>query len=162
MTMPDQTVGQPCSHDDMPQHVAIIMDGNGRWAAERELSRSEGHRHGVESVRGVVRAAIEMGLVRSDGDETKVRIRAINTGALVEAVVAFGARHTEAGEFTKRAYLNGNLDLAQAEAIADLIGSGTRQAWAHGCAEREGRGCGQGAQIHCRLADRPRERFCAC
>ena len=62
MTMPDQTVGQPCSHDDMPQHVAIIMDGNGRWAAERELSRSEGHRHGVESVRGVVRAAIEMGL----------------------------------------------------------------------------------------------------
>ncbi|MCG8449941.1 MAG: isoprenyl transferase [Pirellulales bacterium] len=46
----------------MPQHVAIIMDGNGRWAAERELSRSEGHRHGVESVRGVVRAAIEMGL----------------------------------------------------------------------------------------------------
>lgn len=46
----------------MPQHVAIIMDGNGRWAAERELSRSEGHKHGVESVRGVVRAAIDMEL----------------------------------------------------------------------------------------------------
>jgi len=46
----------------MPQHVAIIMDGNGRWAAERGLSRSEGHKHGVESVRAVVRAAIEMKL----------------------------------------------------------------------------------------------------
>jgi undecaprenyl diphosphate synthase len=41
-------------------HVAIIMDGNGRWAAERGLPRSEGHRHGVESVRNVVQAAIEL------------------------------------------------------------------------------------------------------
>lgn len=62
MTMPDQTAGQPSTHKDMPHHVAIIMDGNGRWAAERDLSRSEGHRHGVESVRGVVRAAIELEL----------------------------------------------------------------------------------------------------
>ena len=38
------------------------MDGNGRWAAERGLSRSEGHKYGVESVRAVVRAAIEMKL----------------------------------------------------------------------------------------------------
>ncbi len=60
--MLNQTVEQPSIDDDMPEHVAIIMDGNGRWAAERELSRSEGHRHGVESVRNVVRAAIELGL----------------------------------------------------------------------------------------------------
>ncbi len=46
----------------MLEHVAIIMDGNGRWAAERGLSRSEGHKHGLESVRVVVRAAIEMAL----------------------------------------------------------------------------------------------------
>jgi len=46
----------------MPRHIAIVMDGNGRWAAERELSRSEGHKHGVESVRRVVRAAIELDL----------------------------------------------------------------------------------------------------
>ena len=44
----------------MPRHIAIIMDGNGRWAGERGLPRSEGHRHGVESVRNVVQAAIEL------------------------------------------------------------------------------------------------------
>jgi tRNA modification GTPase len=47
---------------------------------------------------------------------------------LVEAVVELGARRAEPGEFTKRAFLNDKLDLAQAEAIADLIGSGTAQA----------------------------------
>ena len=43
-------------------HVAIIMDGNGRWAAERGLARVEGHRQGVESVRRVVEAAMELGI----------------------------------------------------------------------------------------------------
>ena len=43
-------------------HVAIIMDGNGRWAKQRHLPRVEGHRHGVESVRAVVRAAGEAGV----------------------------------------------------------------------------------------------------
>ena len=47
---------------------------------------------------------------------------------LVDAAIEFGARLAEPGEFTKRAFLNGKLDLAQAEAIADLIGSGTAQA----------------------------------
>ena len=46
----------------MPTHVAIIMDGNGRWAKQRHLPRVEGHRHGVESVRAVVRAAGEAGV----------------------------------------------------------------------------------------------------
>lgn len=45
-----------------PTHVAIIMDGNGRWALSRGLPRLEGHRRGVEAVRGVVRAATEIGL----------------------------------------------------------------------------------------------------
>jgi undecaprenyl diphosphate synthase len=44
------------------RHVAIIMDGNGRWAAERGLPRAEGHRQGVESVRRTVKAAIELGV----------------------------------------------------------------------------------------------------
>jgi undecaprenyl diphosphate synthase len=43
-------------------HVAIIMDGNGRWAAERSLPRVEGHRQGVESVRRAVEAAMEQGI----------------------------------------------------------------------------------------------------
>src|SRR4029079_904195 len=46
----------------LPAHVAIIMDGNGRWARQRSLPRVEGHRNGVESVRAVVRAAGEAGV----------------------------------------------------------------------------------------------------
>ncbi len=45
-----------------PQHVAIIMDGNGRWASRRGLPRFEGHRRGVEAVRRSVRASIELGI----------------------------------------------------------------------------------------------------
>lgn len=47
---------------EMPRHIAIIMDGNGRWAAERGYPRGEGHRRGVEAVRRTVKAAIELGL----------------------------------------------------------------------------------------------------
>ena len=46
----------------MPEHIAIIMDGNGRWASERGLTRSEGHKKGVETVRETVRAAIDLEL----------------------------------------------------------------------------------------------------
>ncbi len=60
MTNSEHEGSQTANDDVVPEHVAIIMDGNGRWAAERGLSRSEGHKHGVESVRAVVRAAIEM------------------------------------------------------------------------------------------------------
>ncbi len=45
-----------------PRHVAIIMDGNGRWAKARGLPRTEGHRRGVEAVRRSVDAAIEIGI----------------------------------------------------------------------------------------------------
>jgi len=43
-------------------HVAILLDGNGRWAACRGLARSEGHRAGVEAVRRIVKAAPSMGI----------------------------------------------------------------------------------------------------
>src|SRR5436309_705262 len=52
----------PLARAMLPTHVAIIMDGNGRWAKQRHLPRVEGHRHGVESVRAVVRAAGEVGV----------------------------------------------------------------------------------------------------
>ncbi|HTD65302.1 MAG TPA: isoprenyl transferase [Candidatus Limnocylindria bacterium] len=52
----------PQARATLPTHVAIIMDGNGRWAKERGLPRVEGHRNGVESVRAVVRAAGEVGI----------------------------------------------------------------------------------------------------
>src|ERR1700741_4397630 len=46
----------------VPRHVAIIMDGNGRWASARGLPRSEGHRRGVEALRRTVRAAGDLGI----------------------------------------------------------------------------------------------------
>jgi len=47
---------------DVPRHVAIIMDGNGRWAKQRRLPRVAGHRKGVEAVRTTIRACIERGV----------------------------------------------------------------------------------------------------
>src|ERR1041384_7670271 len=52
----------PQAKATMPTHVAIIMDGNGRWAKQRHLPRVEGHRNGVESVRAIVRASGEAGI----------------------------------------------------------------------------------------------------
>ena len=52
----------PLSAFATPRHVAIIMDGNGRWAAARKLPRGEGHRRGVEALRKTVRAAGEIGI----------------------------------------------------------------------------------------------------
>ena len=46
----------------LPRHVAIIMDGNGRWARKRHLPREAGHVAGVAAVREVVRAAVDLGL----------------------------------------------------------------------------------------------------
>jgi len=49
-------------HGDLPRHVAIILDGNGRWAAGRRLPRIAGHRRGAEAVRETVRACAERGV----------------------------------------------------------------------------------------------------
>ena len=48
--------------DRLPRHIAIIMDGNGRWAKARNMERSYGHRYGVDAVRTVTEAASELGL----------------------------------------------------------------------------------------------------
>jgi undecaprenyl diphosphate synthase len=48
--------------DRLPRHIAIIMDGNGRWAAERHLPRVEGHRAGIDAVRDVVEASARIGI----------------------------------------------------------------------------------------------------
>jgi len=49
-------------HADVPRHVAIIMDGNGRWAKQRRLPRVAGHKRGVEAVRAIVKACAERGV----------------------------------------------------------------------------------------------------
>lgn len=53
---------QPTGGNAVPRHVAIIMDGNGRWAAKRSLPRAAGHRAGAEAVRKTLRAAAEAGV----------------------------------------------------------------------------------------------------
>jgi undecaprenyl diphosphate synthase len=53
---------QPIQLDALPRHVAIIMDGNGRWAEARGTSRLAGHREGLESVREIVRASRRIGI----------------------------------------------------------------------------------------------------
>jgi undecaprenyl diphosphate synthase len=55
------TAGIP-PHGEVPRHVAIIMDGNGRWAKRRHLPRFAGHKRGVEAVREVVKACAERGV----------------------------------------------------------------------------------------------------
>src|SRR6267142_1231741 len=52
----------PEAKASLPRHVAIIMDGNGRWAKERHLPRIEGHRAGAESARTIIRTSGELGI----------------------------------------------------------------------------------------------------
>ena len=59
---PDETLARQVNFDHLPAHIAIIMDGNGRWAAQRHLPRVEGHRAGIESVRDVVETSARLGI----------------------------------------------------------------------------------------------------
>ena len=86
----------------LPEHIAIIMDGNGRWAEQRGLDRVYGHKQGVDTVKSVVEASGEIGLKyltlytfsienwnrpKAEVDALKVRVKVIgNTGDLPEEV----------------------------------------------------------------------------
>src|SRR5215204_2879594 len=59
---PDEALARQVNFEQLPAHVAIIMDGNGRWAAQRHLPRVEGHRAGIDSVRDVVEASARLGI----------------------------------------------------------------------------------------------------
>ena len=59
---PDETLAHQLNFEQLPAHVAIIMDGNGRWAAQRHLPRVEGHRAGIDSVRDVVETSARLGI----------------------------------------------------------------------------------------------------
>jgi undecaprenyl diphosphate synthase len=59
---PDETLARQVTVDRLPAHIAIIMDGNGRWAAQRHLPRVEGHRAGTEAVRDTVETAARLGI----------------------------------------------------------------------------------------------------
>jgi undecaprenyl diphosphate synthase len=59
---PDERLAREINFEQLPAHVAIIMDGNGRWAAQRHLPRVEGHRAGIDSVRDVVESSARLGI----------------------------------------------------------------------------------------------------
>src|SRR5580765_4148409 len=59
---PDEGLAREVNFEALPSHIAIIMDGNGRWAAQRHLPRVEGHRAGIESVRDVVETSARLGI----------------------------------------------------------------------------------------------------
>jgi undecaprenyl diphosphate synthase len=61
MSHPSTTQQVP-AQGDVPRHVAIIMDGNGRWAKRRHLPRFAGHKRGVEAVRATVKACVDRGI----------------------------------------------------------------------------------------------------
>src|SRR5688572_33438452 len=59
---PEEALARKVNFERLPQHVAVIMDGNGRWAAQRHLPRVEGHRAGIDSVRDIVESSARLGI----------------------------------------------------------------------------------------------------
>ena len=59
---PDEALARQINFEQLPAHIAIIMDGNGRWAAQRHLPRVEGHRAGIDAVRDVVETSARLGI----------------------------------------------------------------------------------------------------
>src|ERR671921_344505 len=57
----EESLARQVNFDRLPAHIAVIMDGNGRWAAQRHLPRVEGHRAGIEAVRDTVETAARLG-----------------------------------------------------------------------------------------------------
>jgi undecaprenyl diphosphate synthase len=62
MNQIEHTIRRGKQEGRFPRHVALIMDGNGRWAKKRMLPRSAGHRQGVEALRRTIRAAGDLGI----------------------------------------------------------------------------------------------------
>ncbi|HVL66265.1 MAG TPA: isoprenyl transferase [Vicinamibacterales bacterium] len=58
----EETLARQVNFERLPQHVAVIMDGNGRWAAQRHLPRVEGHRAGIDAVRDIVESSARLGI----------------------------------------------------------------------------------------------------
>jgi len=92
------TLGRIRVNGAVPRHVAIIMDGNGRWARERMMPRPFGHRSGMKAVRDVVEGAIEVGLevlsLFAFSQENWQR-PATEVGALMSLLEEYIARETE-------------------------------------------------------------------
>ena len=119
-------------HGGIPRHVAIIMDGNGRWATERHLPRTLGHREGVKAVREVVEGSLASGvevLTLYAFSEENWRRPAVEIGALMGLLEEYIARETaELRQQGVEVHVIGDLARlppAKREAVDQLV-SGTR------------------------------------
>jgi undecaprenyl diphosphate synthase len=111
----------------LPKHIAIIMDGNGRWAKERGKLRVFGHKNGVVSVRDVVEASAEIGVeyvtLYTFSSENWNRPR-LEVAAIMELMIA--TIHKEIGTFMKnniRLNAIGDLELLPDKARTELLGA---------------------------------------
>ncbi|MEJ6559758.1 MAG: isoprenyl transferase [Akkermansiaceae bacterium] len=114
----------PEASDSVPRHIAVIMDGNGRWAKERGLPRKEGHQAGAEAVREAVDACAEMGVKyltlyafsSENWDRPKAEVGALM--ALLERFLKTKAR--EIGKQNVRLKAIGRLDMLPARTRKSL------------------------------------------
>ena len=58
----EEALARQVNFERLPRHIAVIMDGNGRWAAQRHLPRVEGHRAGIDAVRDIVESSARLGV----------------------------------------------------------------------------------------------------
>lgn len=111
----------------LPQHIAIIMDGNGRWAKGKGKLRVFGHRNGVQSVRDVVEGAAELGIkyitLYTFSSENWSRPK-LEVSAIMELMIS--TIHKEINNFMKnniRLNAIGDLEMLPGKAHAELIGA---------------------------------------
>ena len=96
---PEEALARQVNFERLPRHIAVIMDGNGRWAAQRHLPRVEGHRAGIESVRDVVEGSARLGIevltlyAFSVENWKRPRDRSLDADDAAEAVPAARAEH---------------------------------------------------------------------
>ncbi len=128
----DPLVDQLKANGRIPRHVAIIMDGNGRWATERHMPRTLGHREGMKAVREAVEGCIECGievLTLYAFSEENWRRPAIEIGALMGLLEEYIAKETaELRQQGVEVHVIGDLAKlpgAKREAVDQLI-AGTR------------------------------------
>ena len=85
-------------NNDLPEHIGIIMDGNGRWAKQRNLPRSEGHKKGVQSVKKIVEATIKLNInyltLYTFSTENQFRPK-LEVSLLLDLLVTFLTNHLD-------------------------------------------------------------------
>ena len=80
---PDIALARQVDFERLPSHVAIIMDGNGRWAAKRHLPRVDGHQAGIEAVRATVETSARHGMLWYEFDISWITLKILKSVGLV-------------------------------------------------------------------------------